>query len=96
VAVTLLVAACHHSADPLASSGDACFTAFAVAAGVDQSADSVADLYPAVRACTTIHSWSAAFAAYNGAGFTGTAIEVLTNVCRAPEVSGATLCSLVQ
>ena len=48
-----------------------------------------------MRACTTIAAWSAAFTANNGAGFTGTPTEVLTNVCSAPEVASAPLCKLI-
>jgi hypothetical protein len=75
---------------------DVCGAAFAAAAGVDANADSVSDLYPAVRACTSVAAWSAAFAANNGAGFSGTATSVLSNVCTAPEVATESLCQLVK
>jgi hypothetical protein len=75
---------------------DACGAAFATAAGVDKTADTVADLYPAIRACATLDAWSAAFIANNGAGFTGSSTGVLTNVCTAPEVAETPLCKLVK
>jgi hypothetical protein len=95
VAVALLMLSCGSSAAPAATSVDACGAAFAAAAGVDKNADTVADLYPAVRACSTVAAWSAAYAANNGAGFKGTATEVLTNVCGAPEVATTALCMVV-
>jgi hypothetical protein len=75
---------------------DECGAAFAAAAGVDEMADTVADLYPAVRACTTIAAWSAAFDANGGAGFTGSATEVLRNACTAPEIANEPLCMSAQ
>jgi hypothetical protein len=75
---------------------DACGTAFAAAAGVDKNADTVADLYPAIRACATVDAWSAAFTANNGAGFTGSATEVLTNACSAQAVVSEPLCQFVK
>ena len=61
---------------------------------IPSTADTVADLYPAVRVCMTVAEWSSAYATNNGAGFKGTPTEVLTNVCAAPEVANAVLCKL--
>jgi hypothetical protein len=94
-ALALLLVGCGSSA-PAATSVDECGPAFAAAAGVDKNADTVADLYPAIRACTSVDAWSAAYAANNGAGFTGTPTEVLTNACLAPEVADTPLCKLVK
>jgi hypothetical protein len=66
--------------------------AFAGAAGVDAMADSVSDLYPAVRACSSLAEWQAAFDANHGAGFSGTAMEVLRNVCLGDDVKALPLC----
>jgi hypothetical protein len=96
-ALALVLAGCQElGSTPGPTAADACGTAFAAAAGVDKNADTVADLHPAVRACTTIAAWTAAYAANNGAGFKGTATEVLTNVCTAPEVADTPLCKLVK
>ena len=95
-ALTMVVTSCVGPGAPATTTANVCSTAFAAAAGVDRNADTVADLYPAVRACTTIAAWSAAYAANNGAGFKGTATEVLTNVCTAPEVADTPLCKLVR
>ena len=94
--LAVLVAACGGPGAPAATTADACGAAFASAAGVDKNADTVADLHPAVRACTTIAAWSAAYTANNGAGFQGTPTEVLANVCTAPEVAETPLCKLVK
>ena len=93
IAAALLFTCCTGGTIPPA---DACGTAFAIAGGEDQNADSVSDLYPAVRACTTIAAWSAAFDAIEGAGFSGSAIEVLRNVCMAPEVANEPLCASLE
>lgn len=92
---TLALVACGGGTSA-ASPADECGAAFAAAAGVDQMADTVADLYPAVRACTTVEAWSTAFAANGGAGFTGTATDVLRNVCTAPEVANEPLCASLE
>jgi hypothetical protein len=95
VAVALFLMSCGGAAAPAATSVEACGAAFAAAVGIDKNADSVAELYPAVRACTTVAAWSSAYAANNGGGFKGSATEVLTNICRAPEVATAAVCKLV-
>jgi hypothetical protein len=95
VAATLLLAGCGGGAAS-APRADVCGEAFAAAASVDETADTVSDLYRAVRACTTVEAWTAAFDANGGAGFTGSAESVLTNVCTAPEISEEPLCKLVQ
>lgn len=69
-----------------------CTGAFRDAAGVDQNADSVTDLYPAVRACGSLAEWKAGFAAVDGAGFQGTPESVLANLCNAGEVADEDLC----
>jgi hypothetical protein len=98
LAMSLLVASCGlgggaPNRDPIATMGpSACRDAFEVAVGVDRIADSVSDLYPAVRACDSIDFWQAGFNSQGGAGFSGSALEVLRNVCRAPEVAKEPLC----
>jgi hypothetical protein len=69
--------------------------AFEAAAGADRTADSVSDLYPAIRACVDIGAWRAAFEATGGAGFQGSADEVLGNACLAPEVANEPVCAEV-
>jgi hypothetical protein len=95
VAIALVFAGC---GDPLppGTPTKACGAAFEAAAGVDKNADTVADLYPAVRACTTVAMWSAAYVDNDGAGFKGTPTEVLTNVCTAPEVADTQLCKSIK
>jgi hypothetical protein len=93
--LVVLLAACGGSTASF-SSTDTCGAAFAAAAGVDKNADTIADRYPAIRACATLDAWSAAFIANNGAGFTGSSMGVLTNVCTAPEVAETPLCKLVK
>ena len=94
--IALLAAGCGGSVPSVVPSNvSACAAALVSAAGVDQNADSVSDLYPAIRACGSLAEWSAAFHAVNGAGFTGTAAEVLTNACLAAEVKAEPLCSAV-
>jgi len=93
----ILVASCSLAGrpvvSPIATMGpSACRDAFAAAAGADGVADSGSDLYPAVRACPSTDFWLAGFNAHHGAGFSGTAIEVLRNVCTAPEVAEEPLC----
>ncbi len=102
VVAVLALSACAGSATPSTSPAvrgastlsvpSACLEAFEAAAGVDAMADTVSDLYPAVAACASANEWAAAFGAVDGAGFTGTADEVLSNVCFAPEVSALPLC----
>ncbi len=95
--IAILAAACGGSgSSPASTVVSACEDAFAAAAGVDKMADSVSDLYTAVRACPSVAAWSAAFDAHNGAGFEGSATEVLRNVCLADEVAGEALCAEVQ
>jgi hypothetical protein len=96
LAFILVFAACGGAATtgaPTPDAAAACDDAFAAAAGVAEMADSVSDLYPAIRACSTVADWSAAFAAHSGAGFTGPPTEVLRNACMAAEVSGEPLCT---
>lgn len=88
-----LFGGCGSQANPNVTT-DGCGAAFAAAAGVDKNADSVSDLYPVVRACRTIEAWSAGFTSVNGAGFRGSATEVLGNICSAPEVTAEPLCKL--
>jgi hypothetical protein len=95
LAATLLLTTCEGPAAS-AKPADACGVAFAAAAAVDANSDSVSDLYPAVRACTSVAAWSAAYAANNGAGFSGTPVSVLSNVCTAPEVANEPLCQSVK
>jgi hypothetical protein len=73
----------------------ACDADFAAAAAVDETQDSVRDLYPAVRDCESLDGWSAAFVAYAGAGIVGDPIEFLRNACRAPEITDELLCKSV-
>ena len=96
LAALALVAACGGGTSGPDAGADACTAAFQVAAGVDANADSVSDLYPVVRACGSVDAWTAAFEATDGAGFSGSATEVLRNVCTAPEVADETLCGLVE
>jgi hypothetical protein len=92
LAIGLLVTACGVSQDTSGqATASACDATFAAAAAVNQMADSVSDLYPAIRACSTLAEWSAVFAARGGAGFTGTATEVLRNACGAAEVANEPL-----
>ena len=51
------LAACAPAVD---SGSTACDDAMAAAAAVDENSDTVADLYPAVRACQTLAEWTAA------------------------------------
>lgn len=95
IAATMLLAACG-GGTASAPISDACGEAFVAAAAVGDMEDSVSDLYPAVRACASLDAWTAAFDANGGAGFTGGATSVLTNVCTAPEVASEPLCALVQ
>jgi hypothetical protein len=92
----VLLAACGGTAGNTQQAADACEEAFTAAAGVDAMADSVSDLYPAVRACATIEAWTAAFDENDGAGFLGSATDVLRNVCMAPEIADEPLCAMVQ
>ena len=105
VGLVLMTAVAGCSGQPAATTGgaaigtttsSACMDAMADAAGVDKMADSVSDLYPAIRACTSLPEWQAAFDANNGAGFSGAAKEVLTNACLAPEVKDEPLCATVK
>lgn len=72
----------------------ACDAAFAEAAAVDQMQDTVADLYPAAHACTSVEDWVAASEGNPGA------IDVdpevfLGNMCLSPEIADADLCAEV-
>jgi hypothetical protein len=99
LAFVLVFAACGGAtptSPPTPTAATACDAAFAAAAGVDEMSDSVSDLYSAIRACSTVADWSAAFAAHGGAGFTGTPTEVLRNACMAAEVASAPLCKSVE
>lgn len=73
-----------------------CEQAFAAAAAVDEMQDLVEDLFPAVRACTSLDEWSAASVQHPDA-LDGTDPELyLTNLCRfSPEVTDEPLCSEV-
>jgi hypothetical protein len=77
------------------AAGSACKAAFDAAAAVDPMQDSVADLYPAIRACS-LADWRTEFTAHGGAGFTGTPDEVLRNACQSAEVASTALCQRVQ
>jgi len=73
----------------------ACGNAFAAAAAVGDMEDVVEDLYPAVRACTTVTEWTAASRAHPSALDGADPTMFLQNVCRygAPSnVSGSALC----
>jgi hypothetical protein len=60
----------------------ACNSAFAAAAAVDVMADTVSDLYPAVRACASVAEWVAAANGNPGAISSGVdPREFLGNVC---------------
>lgn len=97
VILALVVSACGGSGDPTTTEAQsACLAAFREAAGVDSMADSVSDLYPAVRACATVDEWSAAFDVVDGAGFTGSGASVLGNVCTADEVADEPLCQSIR
>jgi hypothetical protein len=95
-AFALVLSGCGGPGASAAATADSCGAAFAAAAGVDQNADTVADLYPAVRACRSVEAWATAFAANNGAGFAGSPRDVLINICTAPEVADTPLCQLVK
>jgi hypothetical protein len=101
IGAAVLVAACSGGApsapatEPLATETElsACAAAFDVAAGGDPMFDAVEDLYPAVKACVDVDEWSAEFDRVDGAGFTGSATEVLTIICKAPEIAEEPLCA---
>ena len=94
VAVGCIATACDGSAGarPTLIPVDPCRAAWVEFAAIESNLRTEADLYPAVRACQSIDSWKAAF---DGAGFTGTATSLLANVCLNPEVSREHLCDLV-
>ena len=98
MAAMIAVAACGSSAAPTTGTTPSqaevslCQAAFDAAASVDAMSDTVSDLYPAVAACSSIADWTAAYNAVNGAGFSGSATEVLGNVCGAAEVASLSLC----
>jgi len=99
LALVVVLAACGGAtptAAPTLTVASACDAAFAAAVGVDEMSDSVSDLYPAIRACSTVAAWSVAFTAHGGAGFTGTPTEVLRNACMAAEVASELLCKSVE
>jgi hypothetical protein len=99
LAIAVILAACAGAtptSPPTPTAATACDAAFAAAAGVDEMSDSVSDLYPAIRTCSTVTAWSAAFAVHGGAGFTGTPTDVLRNACTAAEVASAPLCKSVE
>jgi hypothetical protein len=48
-------------------------------------------MYPAVLACD-LAGWTEQFDLHHGLGFTGTAQEVLSNICSAKEVASSDLC----
>lgn len=93
--LALLVVGCGGATD-VGTPATACRAAFEAAANVDEMADSVSDLYPAVRACGSVAEWTEAFDAVDGAGFTGRAEEILANVCIAPDLAGEPLCAEIQ
>ncbi|HWP62910.1 MAG TPA: hypothetical protein VNO86_05525 [Candidatus Binatia bacterium] len=77
---------------PSGADSSACDEAFKAAASVDEMQDTVADLYPAVRACS-LEQWDQAWERYgDDLGFAGTSREVLGNICLAPEVADEALC----
>jgi hypothetical protein len=101
VLVLLIATACTSALAPTDDSGaggggsSACDRAFAAAASVDEMHDTVEDLYPAVRACTSVGDWVAASAANPGAISAGVDPRVfLGNVCgsRGTGLRGTALC----
>lgn len=81
----LVAAACGTTSDD-GSAGNggstACDNAFAHAAAVGEMQDAVEDLYPAVRACTSMDEWVAASEANPGAISDGVdPLVFLGNVC---------------
>jgi hypothetical protein len=95
VVISLSLVACGGGVT-VSDAGGGCLAAFERAAGVGEMVDTVSDLYPAVRACESVAAWAAGFAAVEGAGFSGSAEEVLRNVCLADELAGEQLCAAVQ
>lgn len=95
--IAMLIAACGGSTpgSTVSPPVSACGAAFDAAAAVDPMQDSVSDLYPAIRACS-LADWRTEFAAHDGAGFTGTADEVLRNACSADAVASTALCTQVE
>ena len=74
---------------------EACAQAWAYALESTNSETGFPDMYPAVRACTTVAEWSAGFDAYEGARFGGSATELLGGTCLEPAVANERLCQLV-
>lgn len=66
VTMALVLAGCSgQMASPVGGGGETpCEAAFKAAAAIDDMHDSVEDLDPAVRACTTMNEWLAASAKY--------------------------------
>lgn len=65
----------------------ACDQAFAEAASVSEMQDTVEDLYPAIRVCTTIGEWTAASDAHPDALDGADPVVFLTNACLYASVS---------
>lgn len=95
ILATVALAACGGGVTASNDAANACHAAFVAAAGVDSMADSVSDLYPAMRACGTVAEWTEAYNAVDGAGFDGAAEQVLANACLAVEVADELLCAEV-
>jgi len=94
ILAAVLVAACGTAVTP--SPESACTRTFEYAASIDDMSDSVSDFYPVIRACTTLAEWTAEFDRLDGAGFLGSATEVLGNLCQASEVADEPLCVSVR
>ena len=95
--VALVVAGCTVTSQVFTEVGStACELSFADAAAVSDTQDTVEDLDPAVRACTSLEEWGAASAAYPGALDGANPFEFLGNRCDVGEgLSATNLCGLL-
>jgi hypothetical protein len=99
IAVALLVApdSCGNLPDGPRGVGDeACRAAFQAAAAVDETADTVTDLDPAIPACFSLEQWSEASEAYPAALDGADPQEFLRNRCLDAHLATIALCRTLE
>jgi len=91
--VAAVLVACGSGGPPAPAS--ACDQAMEAAAAVDEMRDTVADLYPVVRACPSIADFTAASARFPDALGGVDPRDNMPNLCAEPSLADAALCGEV-